>query len=265
MRTITTTIAIIACVLSLTACSSKKAPNNDEKSRLANLSSTDKNSAVISDMRAQILRDTALSVGARGGLAWRSRTINEMLSKQEKQLDRLFNFSALVVEQNVLPPVLSESRKTLNLASNETIRIADINYKIIAQAKFITRPPIWRDYLWMSNQDPETPDNSLLPRNNDERKIWEKYIIEGWDAGMGQAVIMYKENMSRLQRDYEGMIRYHRLLKQGMVSPPFVANLELGVTGNDSNMAVNDRILRITALPSLQADSQNWKTEIIPH
>ena len=82
---------------------------------------------------------------------------------------------------------------------------------------------------------------------------------------MQQAELIYKENLGRLKRDYEGMIRYRTLLAQNMVSPPFVGQLDMGVTGGGSDLTVNDRILRITALPALQADSRNWKTEIIPH
>ena len=50
-----------------------------------------------------------------------------------------------------------------------------------------------------------------------------------------------------------------------MVSSPYVAETDMGVTGGGSDLTVSDRVLRITAFPTLQNDSQNWKTEIIPH
>ena len=50
-----------------------------------------------------------------------------------------------------------------------------------------------------------------------------------------------------------------------MVSAPFVATLDLGITGNKSNLTINDRVLRITAFPSLQTDGSQWKTEIRPY
>jgi len=50
-----------------------------------------------------------------------------------------------------------------------------------------------------------------------------------------------------------------------MVSPPFVAELDMGITGGCSDMTVNDRVLRITAFPCLQNNGQEWKTEITPH
>ena len=50
-------------------------------------------------IRAQGLRDTALSVGARGGLAWRAAQINNVLLQHENMLYRLFNFNAMLLEK----------------------------------------------------------------------------------------------------------------------------------------------------------------------
>lgn len=219
----------------------------------------------VAPLRTQGLREAALSVGARGGLAWRTREINLVLLQNEKMLYRIFNFNAMLLDNNVLPPVLVEGRNTLNLAGCDVIRLADRTFQILCQAKFVTAPPTWRDYLWLTYVTPEIPDKSLLPRTREERFVWKRYTLEGWKAGLQQAEIIYKENLGRLKRDYEGMIRYRTLLAQQMVSPPFVGELNMGVTGGGSDLTVNDRILRITAFPALQPDSRSWKTEITPH
>lgn len=219
----------------------------------------------VSPMRAQALRDTALSVGARGGLAWRAALINKILTYNESKLSRLFNFNAMLLDKNVLPPVLIEGRNTLTLGGTDTIRVADRTFQILCQAKFVTAPPTWRDYLWLSYGCPVVPDRSLLPRNREERIIWKKFIDEGWRAGIQQAELIFRENVGRIKRDYEGMIRYRTLLAQNMVSPPFVAELDMGVTGGGADMTVNDRVLRITSFPALQSSSEDWKTEITPN
>lgn len=219
----------------------------------------------VSAMRIQSIRDSALSMGARGGLASRAKQINCILTKHEALLFRVFNFNAMLLDKNVLPPVLIEGRNTLNLTGTDAIRISDRLYQILAQAKFVTAAPIWRDYLWMAYTDPEMPDKSLLPRTRPERALWKRYINEGWAAGIQQGDLIFRENLGRLKRDYEGMLRYRTLLAQNMVSPPYVAQLDLGVTGCGTDMAVNDRVLRITAFPALQCDSRNWKAEIIPN
>ncbi len=52
----------------------------------------------------------------------------------------------MMLPNNVLCPVLAESRQTLNVATGEALRLADRNYKIIHQARFVSAPPTWRDY-----------------------------------------------------------------------------------------------------------------------
>ena len=266
----TITIILISFILlPITGCSSTTKSTPDaiitDKSTLEALASDPKKKTKINNIRIQALRDTALSVGARGGLASRANEINQFLLGYENYLSRVFNFYGMLLDNNVLPPVLVEARKTLSLTGNDIIRIADRNYQILHQAKFVTSPPTWRDYLWMDYHSPETPDKSLLPKNTAEQAIWSKYIDEGWEAGIVQASSIFQENINRLKRDYDGMIRYRRLLAQNMVSAPYVATLDLGITGDGSNLTVNDRVLRITAFPSLQADGSVWKTEITPH
>ena len=56
------------------------------------------------------------------------------------------------------------------------------------------------------------------------------------------------------------MLLYRKLLTQNMVSKPFVAKADIGTTTNANNteIHVNDRILRITAIPKLNPNSKKW-------
>jgi len=213
----------------------------------------------MSQMREDALKDVAMSVGAQSGLHWRSVRINEVLKQHSKELDITYDFNQLILDKNVLPPVLTEGRKTLNLDSPDTIRLADQTYQIVTQAKFVTTPPTWRDYLWMDYPQPAVPDKGVLPHNNLEKKAWQKLAQKGWEEGIRQADIIYSENLSRLERDYKGMVLYRKLRTQNIVSAPFVSTKELGVTGGGSNMNVNDKVLKITALPALQPNSKRWR------
>lgn len=222
------------------------------------------NNSTITGIRHQALRDSALSTGALAGLAWRSNQINNVVAQHEKLLDRIFNFNAMLLEHNILPPVLIEGRQPLDQDSDNVLRLADRHYYIQTQAKFVTMAPTWRDYLKLPYTDPGIPDQSMLPKNGPERKVWDKYVNEGWQAGICQADTIFNESIGRLKRDYEGMIRYKTLLAQNIVSKPFVAEVNLGVTGNANEMAINDRILSITALPELINNSNDWETLITP-
>jgi len=216
----------------------------------------------VSHVRASALKDTALSLGAQSGLASRAKYIDNTLVKQTRQLDKVFNFNSLTIEHNILPPVLLEGKQTLNLADEQSIRISDRTFKISKQARFITTPPNWRQYLWMDYKQPERPHPSLLPKTKDEKKIWLQHVEEGWKRGVEQANTIFEENVARIKEDFRGMILYRKLLAMNMVSPPYVSHTDLGVTGDEGEIHIDDRVLRITAMPALNMRSQEWRAAV---
>jgi len=250
--------------ITLTACGTYQPPNaggTDSLEQLCALSGSPTNVCknTTSSIRLQALQETAMCIGAQAGLAWRAKQINCILNQNSKSLDRIFDFNLMLLPHNVLPPVLDEGEQILNLDDPQTIRIADRTYKIISQARFVTTAPNWRDYLWLTYTCPEVPIGTLLPQNCDERKIWCCYATQGWQQGVTQANQIYAANLARIRRDFTGMVRYRVLLDQHMVSPPFVARTDLGITGSCSDMRINDQVLRITALPCLQTNSKRWR------
>lgn len=225
------------------------------------LSDDDENNSI----RLAAVQDTARSLGARSGLAYRGEEINKSLYQENDQLDAIFNFHALLLDDNILPPVLVEGRDSLTVSTPNLLRVADRNYRIIKQARFVTLAPTWRDYLIMDETRPPLPDRSLWPKTDEEREVWAEYVEKGWFEGIHQADHIYTENLARLKRDYEGMVRYRMLLAQKMVSAPQVAHRELGVTGGGEELAINDRTLTIEALPALRADSKTWEPALTTH
>lgn len=222
------------------------------------------NETKVNPIRATALKETAMTLGAQGALAWRSQEINKMLELNELSLEKTFNFRQLLLKDNVLPPVLSEGRNELNIADPNTLRLADHIYKIESPPRFVTAPPTWRDYLWTNFGKPEKPDSSLLPKTQDERDLWNEYIKIGWADGVQQANQIFSANLGRLKRDYAGMILYRKLLAENMVTAPFVAKTDMGVTGDENEMRVNDQILRITATSKLITNSHKWKPAVTP-
>ena len=215
-----------------------------------------------SKIREMALKETALSLGAQSGLAWRAKYIDEHLIKQSRNLDSIYDFNTLTLEHNILPPVLLEGRNTLNLADAQTIRISDRTYKVAKQARFITTPPNWRQYLWMDFKKPEYPNFTLLPKTKEERAIWCHYVDKGWTNGVDQANTILEESIARIKEDFAGMIMYRKLLAMNMVSPPFVSDTDLGVTGDGEEIHIDDRVLRITALPALNTNSSEWRAAV---
>ncbi len=261
-------ISLIAVIALLTACSRHRQdidPTN--LNSLENIQAEDVSKAGAigesNTIRVKALQDTAMGLGAQGGLAVTSDQMNSHLEKDKWYLDSLFNFNGMILSHGVLPPVLVEGDNNLNLADPNTIRVADKTYKIVQQARFATTPPNWRDYLWMTYTKPEIPHSFLLPRNSDERKIWVKYVKLGWDKGIEQAYSIFQQSLARLKRDYQGMALYRKLLQQRMISAPFVSRTELGITGDGNDMRINDQVIRITELPKLQTSGDNWKAVVV--
>lgn len=216
----------------------------------------------IGKIRLDALRETATLVGAQGGLAWRSEQINCVLKRQQTTLDQIYNFRALLLKDEIRPPVLEEGREELTLDACDTLRAADQIYRIILPPCFVTAPPNWRDYIWMKFCTPESPDITLMPKNTDEAAAWNCFISNGWQQGIDQANQIFSENLSRLRRDYNGMLLYRKLLAQNMVTPPYVAKTELGVTGDNNELRINDRVLRISATSTLNTNPDTWKPAI---
>jgi defect-in-organelle-trafficking protein DotC len=216
-----------------------------------------------SNLRVKLLKDSAMTVGAQAGLAYASEKMNVRMAQDKKYLDTIFNFDAMVLSHGVIPPVLVVGDNSLNLDDPNTIRVADRTYKIVKQAQFATTPPNWREYLLLAYAKPELPDKSLLPRNSFEQKIWREGIRAGWEKGITQSHSIFQQSLARLKRDYRGMILYRKLLQEKMISPPFVARTELGITGDGNDMRINDQVLRIVELPQLQTNSKGWKAVVV--
>jgi len=213
----------------------------------------------INPMRLDAIKETATQLGARGALAWRSLQIDHSLQNQATYLNHVFDFNQLLLNHDVLPPVLVEGDDSLNLASDTSLRLASKIYKIQAPARFVTAAPNWRDYLWMNYKKPDMPDRTLLPNTCPEAKAWNAYLKQGWKEGLIQANEIFSANLNRLKRDYMGMVLYRKLLAQHMVSAPFVASADLGVTGDKNELRINDRVLRITAASELQTNPNKWQ------
>lgn len=210
-------------------------------------------------IRTTAVKQAALSYGAQNGLAWRAKQITKTLSKYTYTVNRIFNFNALLLTHNLLPPILVEDRNSLSLTDPNTIRLADRTYKIERVARFTTTPPSWRDYIVLKYPQPHTPNTTLLPKNSEEREIWDANVNVGWQEGIYQAEDMFQMNLYRMQRDYVGMVLYHTLLAQNMISQPYVSKAALGITGDAREMRINDQVIRITEHSNLRpGEAKRW-------
>lgn len=224
------------------------------------------------NIRAKAMQEAALSYGARSGLIRRTFDIRGSLEKMEPYMDATFNFTPLMMTdfqagevgdkraRMVVPPVIVETGRTFNQQDANLIRIRDKIDRIEANAHFTSSTPNWRKYLLrdLGETKASLPHASLLPRTPEERAQWDKWVEEGYEAGKAQADAIFDSDKARLERDFIGMIRYYELVEQKIVSLPYVATRNDGITGDANQLNINDVTLRITVQPAFQTNPKDW-------
>jgi defect-in-organelle-trafficking protein DotC len=218
------------------------------------------------DIRLDAVKEAALSYGARGGLAWQTFKISNDLEKRERYLDRVFDFSQLLIPAPsgllIEPPIVSESANAMLIEYGaQEAAVSDRIYHIIKNAQIVSAGRSWREYLqrdW-GGFEVDTPPDILRPADKEEREAWKKNIIKGWEQGVLQADEIFEDDLALLSADFQGMVRYRLLLAQGMISPPRALQVDRGVTGGGHEMRVGDRAIQITGVPELMTGSDAWK------
>jgi defect in organelle trafficking protein DotC len=217
------------------------------------------------ELRLKSTYEYAFSIAAQISCAKHTRQLEQLLDQLETELDRVFNFRIWMLPNYVLPPVLVQAKKSVHLVDEKTMRIAGRTYHILKDAKFVTNPPHWRhDYLLrdaahITSNLPKKPSPDFLPKTPEEQKEWARGVKNGWQEGILQAQANFRSNLATLQRDLNGIILYRQLRAKEMVSEPYVAQTQLGITGNTHMMRLKDQVLRITVLPTLKKNPSTWK------
>lgn len=229
------------------------------------------------NIRLEALKEAALSYGARGGLANRTREISLELAGRASYLDRVYDFRRLLVSAPsgllIEPPIITESLNALLIEEDgQTAAVSDAVYMINKNIKIVSAPRNWRTYLERTWGTVEPPPEILRPKDADERKVWRELTEKGWKEGRMQADEIFEQDIQQLGADFNGMVRYRKLLAQGMVSPPFAQQVDRGVTGEakttlvggqpvpvTSTMRVGDRAVVITGVPELITGSDQWR------
>ena len=217
------------------------------------------------DMRRDSQREAALSYGARGGLAKRCYEILEEMRGYDATLDKVFNFRALLVKAPsgllIEPPIVRESLdSTVITEGGNEAAVADQILKINKQAKIVTAPRDWRQYLEMRYDTVITPPPRILwPKTAKEQASWNGWVKQGWAAGYEQGEQIFEANLAQMVSDYSGMVRYRMLLSEGKISQPYALQEDRGVTGGRNEMRVGDRALRITGPSQFLTGADLWK------
>lgn len=210
------------------------------ESRLSKMGSSS-NQNKPSDRRNQGIRSESLRVGAAigGEIMWQQ--LMDELKKKEYQLalDRIFNFSYLRYDWNMLPPIIESAEQSVELHGHGRLMTTDRIFKIIEPAKLITATPTWRAYFKHYDFTDTTATQSLLPANASETRVWREGLCDGAKQGVIFAADQFADALSRLTRDYKGMLLYKQLEVQGMVKPPKLSSKRHGTQQNHDTLVIN--------------------------
>jgi defect in organelle trafficking protein DotC len=212
---------------------------------------------------AQAVFDAGLKVGLKSGLAWQLTNVNAVVSEMSRDLDLVYNFGALMINQRVVPAVITEARNLYNQDGDYAVRLSGAMYKIERQARFTSVPPSWREYLSFPKAQSVDREEVMAVRDDEDRNIWRMAVRNGWGQGVEQANLMLVQAMDRLNRDFSGMARFHRFVVEGKVSLPAIAAEDIPVSQDGATMAVDETLLRLTALPQFNSKMGAWQGIVI--
>lgn len=209
--------------------------------------------------RATLIQEAAAAFGAQAGMAARTRELNNAATLRTQDYDRAFRFADLMIQPGFMAPVVTEGRDAYVQPNSREVRVADRIYRIEIPERLVSTPPRWQDYLMLPPPTPLAPDRIASPRTKAEKAWWNRWAQVGWERGVAQADQSFLSRMGRLRRDFEGMVRFKSLYQQGSITMPVLATSNLGVTGGGDEMAINDRIYKITEGSKLDPNTQRWK------
>lgn len=215
--------------------------------------------------RFKAIIDSGRSIGVKAGINWQLYYFNKSIEKQSRDLDTIYDFGKLMIKGRVVPPVISEVRDIYSQDDDTSIKISGISYKIESQARFSSVPPNWRSYLNFGLGSTDfTSQSAGLSLNSDESSVYKKSIEDGFQDGIMQANKMINHGFDKLNRDYTGMIRFNTFVLQRRISMPIIADADIPITQTGDTLVLDEKLLRITVLPSFNSNLEQWKTWITP-
>jgi hypothetical protein len=232
-------------------------PRRDEPAELADIlemkSGLTAKDGAVSLMRPNAIKEAAQLVAFQTAIAYRYRQLVAATEEHSAIMDTAFNFGPLLMTQGealILPPVLARAGASMRIENPDTATTAQTTYEILAPARYVSAAPNWREFLMVDSfPQPEKPNPALLPQNVKERAIWRAAGREAWARGLAEADELYADNVARMVRQYRGVMLYHLLTAQHLLSMVNAASANLGMktSSGGEKLNIGQKIYRITA------------------
>lgn len=221
----------------------------------------------IKNARSLSVFEAAHTFAAQTAFCERSRELKTWADSRTEALDRTFNFANILLDGGrVVPPVIEQADASFRQDNDALAVTARTTWHILEPARIVSTAPDWRAYLYLQCAEPLKPNPVLMPgalpetRSEDEAQ-WRAGVREGWQLGHEQALAALKLGLNRLARDYQGMLRFYYLNKNGVVSAPVLAEGFVGVRVEGRMLSVDEKIFRLTEGVQWQNPKQ-WSSEV---
>lgn len=224
----------------------------EELAALLELKGTTANDTAVSLMRPSAIKEAAQLVTFQTAIAWRYKQLVASTETHSAIMDTAFNFDPLLMTQGdalILPPVLTRAGASMRIESGETATAAQTSYELLAPARYVSVAPTWREFLMADTfPEPKKPNPAVMPKNDKERRIWREAVREAWAQGLAEADQLYADNISRMVRQYRGIMLYHLLTAQHLLSKVNTASAEVGTKTTDggNKLHIGQKVYRIT-------------------
>lgn len=233
-------------------------PRHGDPAELAGLlemtgTATGKEKTAVQLMRPKAIREAARLVTFQTAMSWRYGQLLEETERYSAIMDTAFNFAPLMLTQGealIMPPQIARAGASMRIEDDTTATAVKTTYELLEPARYVAVVPNWREFLMADEfPSPEEPNPALLPKNTEERAIWRAAVREAWAQGLAEADQLYADNVSRMARSYRGVMLYHLLTAQHLLSRVNTASSDLGTRRSDNGNKLNigQKVYRITA------------------
>lgn len=225
--------------------------------------------AIENEERIKAMKEAAYQYALKKGVEAEMKLIRTAISKNERNLDAIYNFNPLMIHDRIVPPVITEARDLVQNKTADTLNTTSAIYKIEKQAKFSTRAPSWKSYLTFPEANykvdlAETLTKESMPKGSKEREIWDEQVTKGFRDGQIQAQNIFTYALNKLNTDYSGMVRFHTFVIEGKVTMPSISRKDLAITNTNSVMTIDQKLLQIRTLPSFDGRMLKWNVGLEP-
>lgn len=222
-----------------------------EMAALLEMKGSETKETAVTLLRPLAIREAAQLVTIQTAIAYRYKQLLESTERYASVLDTAFNFSPLFMTEGaalIQPPVLTRSGASLRIEKPDTATSAENAYELLEPARFVSVVPHWRELLMVDGfPEPEKPNPAVLPKNDKERGIWRSAVREAWAQGLAEADQLFANNVARMTRQYRGIMLYHLLTAQRLLSNVGSASASIPMNASDSKLYIGQQVYRITA------------------